>query len=133
VFAFIVDHKLSAAKVVLGLMRGVWIKVLGFRIIISQKYIIFMHFFGFLLVRPVTLKKPMKGFDLIFLSNHQTGLIFKTMPDRSGHAGSKLKYFRPADSALHNAISDHRPTNGRDIRLKSKANPKLNIESALED
>jgi hypothetical protein len=31
--------------------------VLGFRIIISEKHIIFMHFFGFLLVGPVTLKK----------------------------------------------------------------------------
>jgi hypothetical protein len=45
VFAFIVDQNLSVVKVVLGLMRGIWSKVLGFRIIISQKHIIFMQFF----------------------------------------------------------------------------------------
>jgi hypothetical protein len=56
VFAFIVDHKLSVVKVILSLMRGIWSKVLGFRIIILQKHIIFMQFFGFLLVGPVTLK-----------------------------------------------------------------------------
>jgi hypothetical protein len=61
VFTFIVDHKLSVVEVVLGLMRGIWSKVLGFRIIISQKHIIFMHIFGFLLVGPVTLKKPVRA------------------------------------------------------------------------
>jgi hypothetical protein len=61
VFAFIVDHKLNILKVVLGLTRGIWSKVLGFRIIISQKHIIFMQFFGFLLVKPVTLKKLLKA------------------------------------------------------------------------
>jgi hypothetical protein len=61
VFAFIVDHKLSVVKVVLGFMRGIWSKVLGFRIIISQKHIIFMQFFGFLLVGQVTLKKPVRA------------------------------------------------------------------------
>jgi hypothetical protein len=60
VFVFIVDHKLSVVEVVLGLMWGIWSKVLGFRIIISQKHIIFMQFFGYLLVGPVTLIKPVR-------------------------------------------------------------------------
>jgi hypothetical protein len=55
-FAVIVDHKLSVVKVVLGFMRGIWSKILDFRIIILQKYNIFMHFFGFLLIGLVTLK-----------------------------------------------------------------------------
>jgi hypothetical protein len=46
-FTFIVYHKLSVVEMVLGLMRGIWRKVLGFRIISSQKYIIFMQFFWF--------------------------------------------------------------------------------------
>jgi hypothetical protein len=61
VFAFIAENKLSVVKVILGLMRGIWSKVLGFKIIISQKHIIFMQFFGFLLVGPVTLKKPVRA------------------------------------------------------------------------
>jgi hypothetical protein len=35
VFTFIVDHKLSVIDVVLGLMRGIWSKILGLRIIFS--------------------------------------------------------------------------------------------------
>jgi hypothetical protein len=46
-FTFIVDHKLSVVDVVLGTMRGIWSKVLGFRIIFSWKHIIFMQFFLF--------------------------------------------------------------------------------------
>jgi hypothetical protein len=60
VFAFIVDHKLSVVKGDIRPYVGIWSKVLGFRIIISQKYIIFMHFFDFLLVELVTLKKPVR-------------------------------------------------------------------------
>jgi hypothetical protein len=56
-----VDHKSSVVKVVLGPMRGIWSKVLGFRIISSRKHIIFMHFFVFLLVGLVTLKKPVRA------------------------------------------------------------------------
>jgi hypothetical protein len=66
VFVFIVDHKLSVVKEVLGLMRSIWSKVLSFRIIISQKHITFMQFFSFLLVIPVTLKKPVKALVLVF-------------------------------------------------------------------
>jgi hypothetical protein len=61
VFAFIVDHKLSVIKCGIRPLRGIWSKVLVFRIIISQKHIIFMQFFGFLLVGPVTFKKPMRA------------------------------------------------------------------------
>jgi hypothetical protein len=71
VFVFIVDHKLSVVKVVLGLMRDIWSKVLGFMIIISQKHIMFMQFF---------FKKNGEGFSLgFFWSNHQTGMVFKTI------------------------------------------------------
>jgi hypothetical protein len=48
-FAFIVDHKLSVVKVVLGLMKSIWSNALGFRIISSRKHIIFMQFFWFFL------------------------------------------------------------------------------------
>jgi hypothetical protein len=47
-------------------MQSIWSKVLGFRIISSQKHIIFMQFFWFLLVGPVTLKKPMKALVQVF-------------------------------------------------------------------
>jgi hypothetical protein len=60
-FAFIVDHKLSVIKVVLGLMGGIWSKVLGFRIIFSHKHIILCSFSSFLLVRPVILKKSVRA------------------------------------------------------------------------
>jgi hypothetical protein len=48
-------------------MQSIWSKVLGFRIISSQKHIIFMQFFWFLLVGPVTLKKPVRASVQIFL------------------------------------------------------------------
>jgi hypothetical protein len=80
VFAFIVDHKLSVVKVVLGLMQSIWSNVLGFRIISSKKHITFMQFFGFFLVGPVTLKKPVRAsVQIFFWSNHRTDLVFKTM------------------------------------------------------
>jgi hypothetical protein len=46
-FTFIIYHKLSVLEVVLDLMLAIWRKVLGFRIIFSRKYIIFMQFFWF--------------------------------------------------------------------------------------
>jgi hypothetical protein len=46
-FTFIVYHKLSVVEVVLDLMWAIWRKVIGFRIISSRKYIIFMQFFWF--------------------------------------------------------------------------------------
>jgi hypothetical protein len=52
--------------VVLGLLRAIWSKVLDFRMISSQKHIIFMHFYGFLLVGPVTLKKPERALVQVF-------------------------------------------------------------------
>jgi hypothetical protein len=59
VFAFIVDNKLSEGGI--RPYAGYLSKVLGFRIIISQKPIIFMQFFGFLLVGPMTLKKQLRA------------------------------------------------------------------------
>jgi hypothetical protein len=79
-FTFIVDHKLSVVKVVLGLMQSIWSKVLGFRIISSWKYIIFMQFFWFFLSWTSDSLKTGEDFGSgFFWSNHQTGLVFKTM------------------------------------------------------
>jgi multisubunit Na+/H+ antiporter MnhE subunit len=63
-FTFIVYHKLSVVEVVLGLIRGIWSKVLGFSIISSQEHNIFMH--GFLLVELVTLKKLVRASVQVF-------------------------------------------------------------------
>jgi hypothetical protein len=46
-FTFIVDYKLNVVEVVLSLMRSIWNKVLGFRIISSRKHIIFVQFYLF--------------------------------------------------------------------------------------
>jgi hypothetical protein len=46
-FTVIVDHKLSVVDVVLGLMRGIWSKVLDLKIIFSRKHINFKQFFWF--------------------------------------------------------------------------------------
>jgi hypothetical protein len=79
-FAFIVDYKLRAVKVILGLMRSIWSKVLGFRSYPCENTLFLCSFSGFLLVGPVTLKKPARlSVQFFFWSNHRTGLIFKTM------------------------------------------------------
>jgi hypothetical protein len=80
VFAFIVDHKLSVVNVVLGLMRSIWNKVLGIRIISSRKHIIFMQFFWFFISWTSVSQKTSEAFGSgFFWSNHRTGLVFKTM------------------------------------------------------
>jgi hypothetical protein len=80
-FTFIVDHKLRVVEVVLGLMRSIWRKVLGFRIISSQKHIIFMQFFWFFVSWTSDSYKTEEGVGSgFFWSNHRTGLVFKTMP-----------------------------------------------------
>jgi hypothetical protein len=66
VFTFIVDHKLSVVEVVLGLMRGIWRKVLGFRIISSQNTLFLCSFLIFLLVGLVPLKKPKRALVQVF-------------------------------------------------------------------
>jgi hypothetical protein len=61
-------------------MRGIWSKVLGFMIIFLQKHIIFMQFFWFFISWTSDSLKTGEGFGSGFYrSNHQTGLVFKTM------------------------------------------------------
>jgi hypothetical protein len=76
VFTFIVDHKLSVVEVVLGLMR--WSKVLGSYP--RETHYFYSVFLVFLLVGPVPLKKLERtSVQIFFWSNHETGLVFKTM------------------------------------------------------
>jgi hypothetical protein len=84
VFTFIVDHKLSAVEVVLGLMRGTWSKVLGFRIISSRELIIFMHIFWVFISWTSDFLETGEGVGSgYFWLNHRTGLVLKTTSDLS--------------------------------------------------
>jgi hypothetical protein len=79
VFAFIVDHKLSAVKVILGLMRSIWIKVLGFRSYPCENTLFLCSFSGFLIVGPVTLKKPVRPSVQVFSGRTTEPVWFLTL------------------------------------------------------
>jgi hypothetical protein len=110
-FTFIVDHKLRVVEVVLGLMRSIWRKVLGFRIISSQKHIIFMQFFWFFVSWTSDSKKTGEGVGSGFSwSNHRTGLVFKTMMIKSLAGGEII------EARERSGRSVYRPATARDTK-----------------